>query len=148
QNHARPGRNRRRFRDSGARRRAIAPQDVVKSTGATVALDLLRAGAVRPAPPAPLLGRRDIAADRLYEGTVMLTGPLTRTQSLLRAPFAGETGRAHFQRRLAFTLLLVFVLAFGFWLVTVGVHPFLGSGSIRVYFTGPVSVAQLATTFA
>jgi serine/threonine-protein kinase len=69
------------------------------------------------------------------------------TQSFLRAPIANETERAHFQRRLAFTLLLVFILAFGFWLVTVGVHPILGKGSIRVHFTGRVSIAQLTTTF-
>ncbi|MDF2694866.1 MAG: Serine/threonine protein kinase [Labilithrix sp.] len=78
----------------------------------------------------------------------MLTGAATRTQSFLRAPIANETERAHFQRRLSFTLLLVFVLAFGFWLATVGLHPFIGSGSIRVHFTGLVSIAQLATTFA
>jgi eukaryotic-like serine/threonine-protein kinase len=77
----------------------------------------------------------------------MLTGAATRTQSLLRAPIANETERTHFQRRLAFTLLLVFILAFGFWLATVGVHPFIGNGSIRVHFTGLVSIAQLATTF-
>ncbi len=78
----------------------------------------------------------------------MLTGATTRTQSFLRAPIANETERTHFQRRLSFTLLLVFILAFGFWLVTVGVHPFIGSGSIRVHFTRLMSIAQLATTFA
>ncbi|MBX3203688.1 MAG: protein kinase [Labilithrix sp.] len=78
----------------------------------------------------------------------MLTGAATRTQSFLRAPIASESERAHFQRRLAFTLLLVFILAFGFWLVAVGVHPFVGNGSIRVHFTSKVGIAQLATTFA
>jgi hypothetical protein len=79
----------------------------------------------------------------------MLTGASTRTtQTLLRAPIANETERAHFQRRLAFTHLLVFGLAFGFWLVTIGVHPFIGNGSIRIHFTGLVSLAQLGTTFA
>lgn len=77
----------------------------------------------------------------------MLTGATTRTQSFLRAPIASESERSHFQRRLAFTLLLVFVLAFGFWVVSVVVHPFIRNGPIRVHFTSAGAVAQLATTF-
>jgi eukaryotic-like serine/threonine-protein kinase len=67
---------------------------------------------------------------------------------LLRAPIQNETERAHFQRRLSLTFLVVFILAFGFWLITVGVHPFVGHGSISVLYRGTVSTAQLTTTFA
>jgi eukaryotic-like serine/threonine-protein kinase len=77
----------------------------------------------------------------------MTPGVASRSRTLLRAPIANDSERAHFQRRLAFSLLVVFILAFGFWLVTVGAHPFLGHGSISVLFRGPVTTAQLATTF-
>jgi eukaryotic-like serine/threonine-protein kinase len=77
----------------------------------------------------------------------MLTPGTARPGTPFRAPIANETERAHFQRRLAFSLLVIFVLAFGFWLVTVSAHPFLGRGSISVLFRGPLSTAQLATTF-
>lgn len=73
---------------------------------------------------------------------------LSRTRVLLRAPIQNESERAHFQRRLSLTFLLVFVLAFGFWLITIGVHPFVGHGSISALYRGPVSTAQLSTTFA
>ncbi|HVJ90661.1 MAG TPA: serine/threonine-protein kinase [Labilithrix sp.] len=69
-----------------------------------------------------------------------------RTASLLRAPIVDETERLHFQRRLSFTLLLVFFLAFGFWVITAGIHPLLGRGSIGVLFTRPRAIVQLATT--
>lgn len=78
----------------------------------------------------------------------MLPGAATRTPSFLRAPIANESERAHFQRRLALTLLLVFILAFGFWVVMVGVHPIAGNGPVSTHFTGIVSIAQLATIFA
>ena len=77
----------------------------------------------------------------------MLPAAASRT-SLLRAPIANESEREHFQRRLAFTLLLVFVLAFGFWLVSLAVHPFFGTGPVSAHFTSIVSIAQLATTAA
>jgi eukaryotic-like serine/threonine-protein kinase len=77
----------------------------------------------------------------------MTPGVVSRSRTLLRAPIANESERAHFQRRLAFSLLVIFILAFGFWLVTVSAHPFLGRGSITVLFRGPVTTAQLATTF-
>jgi len=71
----------------------------------------------------------------------------SRTTSFLRAPVADETEREHFQRRLALTLLLVFILAFGFWLVALALHPLFGRGPVSAHFTGSVSIAQLATIF-
>jgi eukaryotic-like serine/threonine-protein kinase len=69
----------------------------------------------------------------------------TRSHTLLRAPIANETERQHFQRRLAFTLLVVFVLSFGFWLATVLVHLAIGAGQIGVLFTSRPAVVQLST---
>jgi len=74
----------------------------------------------------------------------MLPAGASRT-SVLRAPIANEGERDHFQRRLALTLLLVFALAFGFWVVSLGVHPFFGHGPLSDHFTSIVSIAQLAT---
>lgn len=72
----------------------------------------------------------------------------SRARFLFRAPISGDGERAPFQRRAAFTLLLIFILSFGFWMATVGLHPFIGRVSIAALFRGPVSTAHLATSFA
>ncbi len=75
----------------------------------------------------------------------MLPAGPSRT-SLLRAPIANEGEREHFQRRLALTLLLVFALAFGFWIASVVAHPLFGRGPLSGHFTSIVSITQLSTT--
>ncbi len=75
----------------------------------------------------------------------MLPASASRTPSFLRAPIANESEREHFQRRLALTLLLVFVLGFGFWLVALSAHAVIGRGPARLYFAGTMRLAQLAT---
>lgn len=53
-------------------------------------------------------------------GLLSLSSSLSTARSIsLRAPIANEGDRARFQERLALTLLVVGLLAFGFWLATV-----------------------------
>jgi eukaryotic-like serine/threonine-protein kinase len=75
----------------------------------------------------------------------MLPAPSTRSHTLLRAPITNESERLHFQRRLAFTLLVVFVLSFGFWVATVLVHLVVGLGHIGILFTTRPAITQLTT---
>jgi len=71
----------------------------------------------------------------------------TRTLSL-RAPITNEEERALFQRRLALAAMLIFVLAFGFWLAAfVGVL-FVAPAHAVHFLTHPSSLIQLATCFS
>ncbi len=74
-----------------------------------------------------------------------MTSSRSRTLSL-RAPIANEEERALFQRRLSFTLLLVFCLAFGFWAIQLATIAAFSPSHVAHMFTYPSTQLQLATT--
>src|SRR5436190_3804308 len=64
----------------------------------------------------------------------------------LRAPIANEEERALFQRRLALTAFVVFVLAFGFWLITLVSTLIIKPDHAFHLFTHRPNQIQLGTT--
>jgi hypothetical protein len=65
----------------------------------------------------------------------------------LRVPITTEAERAQFQRRLALTLLVVFLLAFGFFAVSIVMIAFVTQGDLAYLFATTTVQIQLATTF-
>ncbi len=74
------------------------------------------------------------------------TSSRTRTLSL-RAPIANEDERALFQRRLSLTGLLVFVLAFGFYLVQLGTVAVVAPEHVVHLLTRASPLVQVGTCF-
>jgi eukaryotic-like serine/threonine-protein kinase len=74
--------------------------------------------------------------------TLLKSRPLT-----LRVPIATEEERAQFQRRLAMTGLIVFALAFGFFVVTLASVSVVAPGHAKYLFTEASSQIHLTTAF-
>jgi serine/threonine-protein kinase len=66
----------------------------------------------------------------------------------LRAPIGSEAERAQFQRRLALTLTIVFILGFAFWVLSVVMIAIVAHADLAFYFAMPTVHVQVATTFA
>ncbi|MCA9585898.1 MAG: serine/threonine protein kinase [Myxococcales bacterium] len=79
----------------------------------------------------------------------MTRASASRSRALsLRAPITTEEERAHFQRRLSFTSLIVFFLAFGFWVFSVASLWLYAPQHLPRMVRSTSSAVQLATSLS